>query len=244
MNDIAIEVKDLTIRYKFLKSYSIKKNLLSFKRNQAEVFEALSRISFTVNKGDIVGIVGRNGSGKSTLLKAIGGIFSADSGTIDLHGNTVSLLSIGVGFQPKLSGRENIYLSGMLLGFTEAQIRTHVQEIIEFAELGNFIDKPVKTYSSGMHSKLAFSITAFLKTDIILIDEVLSVGDAKFREKSFAKMKELILDKERTVLIVSHSESTILELCDKALWINAGQMCSYGEAKQVMQEYNHFIRTA
>lgn len=238
MDNIAIEVKNLTIRYRFLKSYSIKKNFFSFKHNKSEVFEALSDISFTVKKGEIIGIVGRNGSGKTTLLKAIGGIFSPDSGTVDLHGNSVSLLSFGIGFQNKLSGRENIFLSGMLLGFTEKQIREQLQEIIDFSELGAFIDKPVRTYSSGMYSKLAFSITAILKTDIILIDEVLSVGDARFKKKSYAKMKELISDKERTVLIVSHSESTIMDLCDKVLWIDSGKMRAFGDTRDVLKEYN------
>ena len=158
-----------------------------------------------------MGIVGKNGSGKSTMLRALAGIFSADSGSIDLHGYSISLLAIGVGFQKALSGRENIYLSGMLLGFSEDQVKAKVGEIIEFAGLGKFIDMPVKTYSSGMYSKLAFSITAILETDIMLIDEVLSVGDAKFKKKSYQKMKELIMDKDRTVIIVSHSSDTIRE---------------------------------
>lgn len=139
-----------------------------------------------------MGIIGKNGSGKSTLLRALAGIFSADEGTIDLHGHSVSLLSIGVGFQKKLSGRENILLSGILLGFTETQVREKMDEIIAFSELGDFIDLPVKTYSSGMYSKLAFSITAILETEIMLVDEVLSVGDAKFKKKSFKKIHNLI----------------------------------------------------
>lgn len=136
-----------------------------------------------VREGEILGIIGKNGCGKSTTLNALAGIFSPDSGTIDLHGHSISLLSIGVGFQREMTGRENITLSGMLLGFSEEQVKEKEAEIVEFAELGDFIDMPVRTYSSGMYSKLAFSITAILETDIMLIDEVLSVGDQKFKKK-------------------------------------------------------------
>ena len=191
----AIEVKDLKITYKCVKSLSMRKSLFHLRKSKLEVYEALRGISFEVKKGEIMGIVGKNGSGKSTLLRAIAGIFSADSGSIELESDSVSLLSIGVGFQKKLSGRENIILSGMLLGFSEQEVRDKMDEIIEFANLGKFIDMPVKTYSSGMYSKLAFSITAVLETDIMLIDEVLSVGDAKFKKKSYKKMQELIMDK-------------------------------------------------
>ena len=174
----AIEVKDLKITYKCVKSLSMRKSLFHLRKSKLEVYEALRGISFEVKKGEIMGIVGKNGSGKSTLLRAIAGIFSADSGSIELESDSVSLLSIGVGFQKKLSGRENIILSGMLLGFSEQEVRDKMDEIIEFANLGKFFDMPVKTYSSCMYSKLAFSITAVLETDIMLIDEVLSVGDA------------------------------------------------------------------
>ena len=187
-------------------------------------------------------VVGPNGSGKSTLLRAIAGIFSPDEGTIDLHGNTISLLSIGVGFQNALSGRENIYLSGMLLGFSREFIDEKLEEIIEFSELGDFIDRPVKSYSSGMYSKLAFSITAILETDIMLIDEVLSVGDAKFKKKSYAKMKELISNEDRTVLIVSHSSETIKNLCNNVLWIHDGEMKMYGTTAEVLPKYDEFMK--
>lgn len=242
MSEYAIEVKDLCIHYKGLKSYSIKQNLLRGKRNRVEVFEAVKNVSFQVEKGEILGLIGKNGSGKSTMLRAIAGIFSPNSGSIDLHGHTVSLLAIGVGFQPELTGRENILLSGMLLGFSKAHIAAHTDEIIEFAELGAFIDQPVRTYSSGMHSKLAFSITAILNTDIMLIDEVLSVGDAKFKKKSYAKMKELISDANRTVIIVSHESKTIRDLCDKVLWINDGEVMQYGPTEEVMSAYEEFMK--
>lgn len=242
MCEYAIEVEDLCINYRGLKKYSIKQNLLRGKRNKVEDFEAVKHVSFKLEKGEILGLIGKNGSGKSTMLKAIAGIFSPNSGTINLHDNTVSLLSIGVGFQQELTGRENILLSGMLLGFSEKEINDRMEEIIEFAELGKFIDAPVRTYSSGMHSKLAFSITAILETDIILIDEVLSVGDAKFKTKSFNKMKELINHKDRTVIIVSHSNETISSLCDKVLWLNDGELIKYGPTADVLKEYIEFMK--
>lgn len=189
-----------------------------------------------------MGIIGKNGSGKSTLLRALAGIFSPDEGTIDLHGHSVSLLSIGVGFQKKLSGRENIYLSGLLLGFTESEIEEKIDSIIEFAELGDFIDRPVKTYSSGMYSKLAFSITAILETDIILVDEILSVGDAKFKKKSYNKMKELIADEHRTVVIVSHSLETLKELCGRVMWLHEGELKMDGAPGDVLREYERFMK--
>ena len=242
MDNIAITVKDVKIRYRFLKKISLIKSMFSLKKfAKTEYFEAVKGISFEVKKGQILGIVGKNGSGKSTLLKAIAGIFSADEGYIDLHGNSVSLLSIGVGFKNALTGRENIYLSGMLLGFDKEKIDEKIDEIIEFSELGQFIDRPVKTYSSGMYSKLAFSITAILETEIMLIDEVLSVGDAKFKKKSFEKMKSLIENKDRTVLIVSHSTETLQKLCDNILWIHDGEMKMMGTTEEVLPEYNKFM---
>lgn len=240
-NNIAIEVTDLWIRYKNIQAYSIKKSLLQLKKVHVEEFQAVKGVSFTVAQGEILGIIGKNGSGKSTMLKALAGIFSPDQGTIDMKGHTVSLLSIGVGFQKEVTGRENILLSGMLLGFSEEEVRAKMPEIIKFADLGQFIDMPVKTYSSGMHSKLAFSITAILETEIMLIDEVLSVGDAKFKKKSYKKMKELISDKERTVIIVSHNEDTLRDLCDRVMWLHDGEIKKIGDPNEVLEEYDKFM---
>lgn len=237
MRENAIEVRDLCISYRTLKPMSLRRSLFSLKKNQVEICEAVKHLSFDVEKGKIVGIVGKNGSGKSTLLRAIAGIFSANSGTIELFGHSVSLLSIGVGFQNQLSGRENIFLSGLLMGFTERQIQEKLEEIIAFSGLGKFIDMPVKSYSSGMFSKLAFSITAILETDIILIDEVLSVGDAAFKKKSYAKMQELISSEDRTVLIVSHDMSTLRKLCDEVIWIHEGVLVDKGEPEAILSAY-------
>lgn len=239
--EVAITVKDLHIKYRGIKKFSIKRSFFKLKKGEKEYFEAVRGISFEVEKGKILGLIGKNGSGKSTTLRALAGIFSPDKGIIDLHDSTISLLSIGVGFQPKLTGYENIYLSGMLLGFSEAEIEAKEKEIIEFADIGDFIRKPVKTYSSGMYSKLAFAITAILETEIILIDEVLSVGDAQFKEKSYNKMKELIGAEDRTVVIVSHSLDTISELCDSVLWLHDGKIKKCGKPEEVIPEYTEFM---
>lgn len=240
MRETAIDVKDLCVNYKIRKRQSIKSLFSKKKKDSAAYFSAVRNVTFSLEKGIIMGIVGKNGSGKSTMLNTIAGIFSPDSGSIDLHGNSISLLSIGVGFQVNLSGRDNILLSGMMLGFSKKEVLSKMEEIIDFSELGSFIDSPVRTYSSGMYSKLAFSITAILETDIILIDEVLSVGDARFRKKSYAKMKELISDSNRTVLIVSHSNDTLEELCDCLMWLHDGEVKMLGDTKEVLEAYKEY----
>ncbi|MCM1184342.1 MAG: ABC transporter ATP-binding protein [Roseburia sp.] len=239
-NTYAIEVKDVSVSYRILNTVSVRKSFL--KRHTAdEVFEAVKNVSFSVERGGILGIIGQNGSGKSTLLKSVAGVFSPNSGSIDLNGHSVSLMALGVGFKPNLSGRENIVLSGMLLGFSERQVAERMGEIIDFAEIGDFIDRPVRTYSSGMHSKLAFAITAMLETDIMLVDEVLSVGDERFRKKSMDKMKALITDKNRTVMIVSHSIETLKEFCDTVLWLHEGRIKELGAPAEVLRHYVDFM---
>lgn len=241
MKESAIDVKDLSISYRTMKPLSLRRSLFSFKKNKVALCEAVKNVSFSVEKGKIVGIVGKNGSGKSTLLRSIAGIFAPNSGSIDLHGHSVSLLSIGVGFQNQLSGRENIFLSGLLMGFTEKEIAQKFDDIVNFSGLGKYIDMPVKAYSSGMYSKLAFSITATLETDIMLIDEVLSVGDANFKKKSYAKMNELISDDDRTVVIVSHDLKTVRTLCNEVIWINEGVLMKQGDPNEVVDEYEAFM---
>lgn len=241
MSETAIEIQDVHIHYKLMKNFSIQRNLLKRDAEKAEVFEAVRGVSFDVSKGEILGIIGKNGSGKSTLLRAIAGVFSPNRGTIDLKGHSVSLLSLGVGFKDTLTGRDNIFLSGMLLGFHKEQIREKEEAIIEFSELGKFIDMPVKTYSSGMYSKLAFAITSSLETDIMLVDEVLSVGDEHFKKKSMARMEELIGDKNRTVLIVSHTIETLQKLCDRILWMNDGLIAEIGSTEQVLKRYRQHM---
>lgn len=232
-----ITAQDVRIVYKTLKSMTIRNSLFSFRPGRMELFEAVHPMSFETYEGDVVGIIGKNGSGKSTLLRAVSGIFSPDSGSLNTYQNTVSLMALGVGFRPDLTGRENIFLSGLLLGYRESQIREKLQEIIEFSELGEFIDRPVRTYSSGMFSKLAFSISAIMEPDILLIDEVFSVGDAKFKKKSYQKIKTLLNERVKTAMIVSHNMDTLKKLCNRVLWIHEGTLRADGPTEEVISAY-------
>lgn len=241
MGEVALEVSHVSIDYKNLMHMSLHQSLLKKEVKRAESIRAVNNVSFEVEKGKILGIVGRNGSGKTTLLRSIAGIFRPDEGYIDTKGNRVSLMAIGIGFNPNNTGRENILKSGMLLGCKLDYVKEHMEEIIEFSELGEFIDRPVRTYSSGMYSKLSFSVTAILDTDIMLVDEVLSVGDEHFRKKSYKKMEELMLS-NRTVLIVSHATDTLKKFCDNILWINDGNFVQMGETENILEEYDRFMQ--
>lgn len=236
MGKIALEVNHVSIDYKNLIHMSMHQSLLKKKEKKVDIIRAVDDVSFSVEQGKILGIVGRNGSGKTTLLRSIAGIFRPDEGTIDTKGNRVSLMAIGIGFNPNNTGRENILKSGMLLGCELDYVKEHMEEIIEFSELGDFIERPVRTYSSGMYSKLSFAVTAILDTDIMLVDEVLSVGDEHFRQKSYKKMEELMMS-DRTVLIVSHATNTLKKFCNQVLWINDGKFVKLGETEAVLDEY-------
>lgn len=241
MGEIALEVSHVSIDYKNLMHMSLHKSLLKGEARKPDIVRAVNDVSFTVESGKILGIVGRNGSGKTTLLRSIAGIFRPDEGYIDTKGNRVSLMAIGIGFNPNNTGRENILKSGMLLGCELDYVKEHMEEIIEFSELGDFIERPVRTYSSGMYSKLSFAVTAILDTDIMLVDEVLSVGDEHFRKKSFKKMEELMLS-NRTVLIVSHATNTLQKFCDEVLWINDGQFMQLGPTEEVLAAYDESMQ--
>lgn len=241
MGNIALEVNHVSIDYRNLMHMSMHQSLLQKGVKRAETIRAVNDVSFQVEQGKILGIVGRNGSGKTTLLRSIAGIFRPDEGYIDTKGNRVSLMAIGIGFNANNTGRENILKSGMLLGCPLDYVKDRMDEIIEFSELGDFIDRPVRTYSSGMHSKLSFAVTAILDTDIMLVDEVLSVGDERFRQKSYKKMEELMLS-DRTVLIVSHATNTLKQFCDQVLWINDGKFMKLGETEEVLAEYDEFMK--
>lgn len=241
MKDIALEVNHVSINYRNLTHMSMHQSLLKRGIQRVDIIKAVEDISFSVEKGKILGIVGRNGSGKTTLLRSIAGIFQPDEGYIDTKGNRVSLMAIGIGFNANNTGRENILKSGMLLGCDLKYVKEHMDEIIDFSELGDFIDRPVRTYSSGMYSKLSFAVTAILDTDIMLVDEVLSVGDEHFRQKSYKKMEDLMLS-DRTVLIVSHATETLKKFCDNILWINDGHFVKIGDAETILDEYNDFMK--
>lgn len=241
MKKVALDVEHVSIDYKNLCHMSLAKTFARGEVKKADIVRAVNDISFSVNQGEIIGIVGRNGSGKTTLLRSIAGIFQPDEGTIDTHGNRVSLMAIGIGFNGNNTGRENILKAGMLLGCKLDYVKEHMNEIIEFSELGDFIERPVRTYSSGMYSKLSFAVTAILDTDIMLVDEVLSVGDERFRKKSYKKMEELMMS-DRTVLIVSHATGTLKKFCDRILWINDGKFVRLGDTDEVLAEYDNFMQ--
>lgn len=201
-------------------------------------FWALKHISFEVEKGDVVGIIGHNGAGKSTLLKVISGIMKPTEGSIEIKGNIVPMLELGSGFDMELSGRENIFLNGAILGYTEKFLKRKYNEIVEFSELGGFIEAPIRTYSSGMLARLAFSVACVVEPEILIVDEILSVGDADFQEKSRKRMMELMTG-GTTVFFVSHSIKQIKEMCNKVLWLEHGKVIMYDETARTCGCYEN-----
>ena len=202
-----------------------------------DLFLALHDVSFEVNQGEAIGIIGRNGSGKSTLLKIISRIVRPTHGRVMGKGKVSSLLEVGTGFNLELTGRENIYISGYILGMSKAEVRSKFDEIVAFSGVEKFIDTPVKRYSSGMYVRLAFAVAAHLEPDILIVDEVLAVGDADFQKKCLGKMREVSQASGRTILFVSHSMQAIKNLCDKALWLNQGKMQAFGGVSEVVNQY-------
>jgi lipopolysaccharide transport system ATP-binding protein len=206
--------------------------------NSAEQFWALQDVSFEVKQGDVLGIIGRNGAGKSTLLKILSRITEPTEGRICLRGRAASLLEVGTGFHPELSGRENIYLNGSILGMSRAEIKVKFDEIVAFAEVEKFLDTPVKRYSSGMYVRLAFAVAAHLEAEILIVDEVLAVGDAEFQKKCLRKMHDVAGHEGRTVLFVSHNLDSILRLCGRVLWLNLGSVRNIGAPAEIIQAYS------
>ena len=218
-------------------SYWFKQGLMRRKRHYA-----LRDVSFELRRGDSLGVIGRNGSGKSTLLRLLSGVMSPDDGTITMRpGIRTSLLSLQLGFVNYLSGRENVILSGMFLGMPKRKIESRMDAILEFAELGEFINRPLSSYSSGMRARLGFAVAFQLDPDILLVDEVLGVGDAEFQEKSFNVLKERVRSETSTVVFVSHSANSVRMLCDNAVWIDAGRVGMTGPAEQVLQAYEQDV---
>jgi lipopolysaccharide transport system ATP-binding protein len=208
------------------------------RREPAPVTElwALRDVSFNIGQAEVVGLIGKNGAGKSTLLKILSRITEPTTGRIDLEGRVASLLEVGIGFHPELSGRDNIFLNGAILGMSRQETRRKFDEIVQFAEIERFLDTPVKRYSSGMYVRLAFAVAAHLEPDILMVDEVLAVGDSAFQQKCLGKMRS-IRSEGRTVIVVSHSMSTVSAICQKALWIDAGQLRMAGDAAKVISSY-------
>ncbi len=202
-----------------------------------QTFWALNDVSFEVYRGEVVGIIGRNGSGKSTLLKIISGLFRPTKGTVQVNGSIVPMLELGSGFDPELTGRENVYLNGAILGYSESFLKERFPDILAFSELGDFIDMPLKTYSSGMMMRLAFSVATIVQPEILIVDEILAVGDEAFQKKSRAKMMEL-MGGGTTVLYVSHSLDQIRELCSRVIWLDSGKVVMQGPAQEVCDAYH------
>lgn len=203
-----------------------------------EMFWALKDVSFDVERGDVVGIIGRNGAGKSTVLKIISGLFKPTEGTVITNGRVVPMLELGSGFDPELTGRENIFLNGAILGYTEQFLNNQYDQILEFSELEEFIDRPIKTYSSGMMMRLAFSVATIVKPEILIVDEILAVGDDAFQKKSHAKMMEL-MHGGATVLYVSHNLAQVRQLCNKVVWLDRGKVVMQGETEKVCDAYQN-----
>lgn len=235
-----INVSDLGIKFKMEKRRRSRALafLLERSRNQqrsASEFWALRHVSFTVERGETVGIIGRNGSGKSTLLRVIAGVYPPDEGKVSVGGEVSTLFSLGAGFNAELSGLDNIYLDGIMIGLTKKKIDGIIDDIIEFAELGDFIDMPVRTYSSGMRARLGFAIAIHSDKDIVLIDEIMGAGDAAFGQKADTEMSRII--GEKTVILVSHAMGTIQKFANKAIWLDRGVIAAMGEPKAVIEQY-------
>ena len=218
------------------KANSFKERLLFWKRNRREKREVLNNINLSIKKGESVALIGVNGSGKSTLLKLMTKIIYPNKGKITTNGKLTSLLELGAGFHPDFSGRENIYFNASIFGLTKKEIDERIEKIIEFSELGNYIDNPVRTYSSGMYMRLAFAVAINVDADILLIDEILAVGDQHFQDKCIAKMKEL-KNEGKTMVFVTHSMDTVKQFCNRAVWLCNGEIKMDGDPNIVTQEY-------
>ena len=237
--DNAIEVRNLYKRFKvqYDKPFTLKENLINiFRKKEIEYHQVLKNINIDIKKGETVALIGTNGSGKSTLLKLMTQILYPEQGTLKTNGKLTSLLELGAGFHPDFTGRENIYFNASIFGLSRKEIERRIDDIIEFSELADFIDNPVRTYSSGMYMRLAFSIAINVDAEILLIDEILAVGDQHFQEKCFEKLKEL-RDTEKTIVIVSHSLDTVKELCTRAIWLYKGEFRLDGDPTYVINEY-------
>ena len=236
--NIAISVRNMSKRFKLNsdKPHTLKERIIFGKKNKKEYRQILKDINLDIKKGETVALIGTNGSGKSTLLKLMTKIIYPTKGKILIDGKLTSLLELGAGFHPDFTGRENIYFNASIFGLTKKEIEERVDKIIEFSELGDLIDTPVRTYSSGMYMRLAFSVAINVDADILLVDEILAVGDQHFQDKCFAKLIEL-KNSNKTIVIVSHSLNSVKKLCDRAIWIYEGKVRMDGNTEKVIEEY-------
>lgn len=236
--NLAIKVENVTKSFKLYydKPSTLKERLVFWNKKKSEDRVVLKNINLDIKKGETVALIGVNGSGKSTLLKLMTKIIYPTKGKITVNGKLTSLLELGAGFHPDFTGRENIYFNASIFGLTRSEIEKRVDDIIEFSELGEFIDSPVRTYSSGMYMRLAFSVAINVDAEILLIDEILAVGDQHFQDKCFAKLREL-RDSDKTIVIVSHSLGPIKDLCNRAVWIYDGEIRMDGKTSKIIDEY-------
>jgi ABC-type polysaccharide/polyol phosphate transport system ATPase subunit len=237
-------VEDVSVTYRtsLEKAPTLKDTVLKLGRREKVVREiqALKGVSFDVHEGQVLGVVGANGAGKSTLMRTVAGILPPTSGRVEVHGRVSTLLALGVGFNRKLTGRQNVVLGGLAAGLTRGELQEKYDEIVAFAELEEFMDMPMRTYSSGMYGRLAFAVAVTMEPEILIIDEALSVGDARFRKKSFRKMRELC-GEDRTILLVSHALGSIKELCDSAIWMHQGELRMWDDPDSVVDAYTEFL---
>lgn len=240
----AIEIKDVSKKFKIYKerNQNIKTALIRGRSSLYEEYWALRNVSFSISAGETFGMIGSNGSGKSTLLKCLAKILYPTSGSFLINGRTAALLEVGSGFHPELSGRENIFLNGSILGMTKKEITERFDSIVDFSGVGEFIDQPVKNYSSGMYVRLGFSVAIHVDPDVLLVDEVLAVGDEAFQEKSYEKFQEL-RSQGKTVVIVSHALDVMETLCDKIAWLEKGELRFVGDAKDAIKKYKESLAT-
>ena len=240
MSKTMIEVSDVSMRFRMNSDriMSLKEFVTTALRGKLryQEFTALEHVSFTVKKGETLGLIGRNGAGKSTMLKVISGILKPTEGNVTCHGNVVPMLELGSGFDMDLTGKENIFLNGAILGYSEEFLKAKYDEIVEFSELGQFIEVPIRNYSSGMLARLAFSIATVVQPEILIVDEILAVGDAQFQEKSKKRMLEL-MGGGTTVLFVSHSIEQVREMCKRVVWLERGKVKMIGNAEKVCNVY-------
>lgn len=242
INDIAISVKGVTKAYKLYDTHAdrVKEAFHPLRKKFHHTFNALSDVAFEVKKGETLGIIGRNGSGKSTLLQIICGILQPTSGSVETNGRLSALLELGAGFNPEFSGRQNVYINGSIYGLMHDEIDARFDDIIRFADIGNFINQPVKSYSSGMVVRLAFAVAISIEPDILIVDEALAVGDVAFQRKCFARIKQ-IQERGGTILFVSHSAGAVIDLCNRALLLDQGELLIGGSPKQVISHYHKMI---
>jgi teichoic acid transport system ATP-binding protein len=242
---LAVRVKDLSITYRttFERKPTLKQAIIRFGRGQRAVkeVEAIKDVSFEVHNGTAMGIIGSNGAGKSTLMRAMAGILPPTTGSIEVWGKASTLLALGVGFNQNLSGRENIILGGLAAGLSRKEVEERADDVAEWTELGDFIDMPMRTYSSGMSARVGFSVAVHMHPDILMIDEALSTGDAHFREKANAKMAEL-RDSARAMFLVSHGLSNIKEMCSEVMWLDHGHLMMQGDPDEVITAYMEFVK--